>query len=140
MGRKKRQADHVADKRGGGFIGLPKCVKNSLSYRTLSYPARSVLIEIIDGFKGYNNGSIALSQAALMEALGTSSPKTVVDAVAELLEHGLIDIPFEGEWKPRLARTFRLTFVSTTRGAVHVNATNDYLRYTGGRRRNKPRT
>lgn len=134
---KKKQADHNADTRGGQWIGLPRCVKRSHSYATLSFSARAVLIEILDQFNGFNNGKIVISQAQLMIGLGTTSQHTVKNAVAELMEHGLIDVPFEGEWKQRKAREFRITFINTTRANAHVRATNDYLDFNGVKRRDK---
>jgi hypothetical protein len=73
---------------------------------------------------GYNNGKIAVSQRQLMEALGCA-PRKIVRGVAELMEHGLIDVQVEGKWKERMARQYRLTFVTTKNGS----ATNDYLRW-----------
>ena len=139
MARRKSPPDCVADTRGDTWIGLPQCVKKSFAYRTLSYPARAVLIEIIGKSNGFNNGKIAASQAYLMEELGTTSPRTIVEAISELVEHGLIEVTFDGDWKPRKARTFRLTFINTMRGIARVRATNDYLSFDGPRRREKPR-
>lgn len=73
---------------------------------------------------GYNNGKIGLSQRQLTDAL-KCSPRKVVRCMAELMEHGLIDVHAEGKWKERLAREYRLTFVTTKGGP----ATNDYLRW-----------
>jgi hypothetical protein len=73
---------------------------------------------------GYNNGKIAVSQRQLVEVLGCS-PRKVVRGIAELMEHGLIDVQTEGKWKERMAREYRLTFVSTkTR-----SATNEYVHW-----------
>lgn len=73
---------------------------------------------------GYNNGKIAVSQRQLVEALGCA-PRKIVRGIAELMEHGLIDVQVEGKWKERMARQYRLTFVTTKNGS----ATNDYLRW-----------
>lgn len=119
---------------------LPYRVTDSRAYRTLSFSARAVLIAILRKFNGYNNGAIAASQAYLMQDLGTSSPRTVVLAVTELLEHGFLEVTFDGNWKPRRPRTFRLTFISTTQGAVPIRATHEYLDFDGPRRRDKARS
>jgi hypothetical protein len=132
---KKAKAPNQADTKGKGWIGLPKVVAMSHAYRTLSYPARATLIEIMFYFNGHNNGKIGISQRQIMEALGTSSPHTVIDAIIELIDHGLIEVTVEGEWRPRMARQYRLTFVSTMQGILPVRATNDYLQFDGDRKR-----
>lgn len=71
---------------------------------------------------GYNNGKMAVSQRALVAAL-RCHPRKIVSGIAELMEHGLIEVAVEGKWKERLAREYRLTFVSTK----GVRATNEYL-------------
>ena len=47
-----------------------------------------------------------------------------------MIDRGLIEIVTEGEWKPRLAREFRLTFVSTTSNQKHVAATEEYRKWS----------
>ena len=46
MSRAKNKPPCFPDSRGGGFVGLPKCVIESAAYRGLSVHARAVLIEI----------------------------------------------------------------------------------------------
>lgn len=45
------------------------------------------------------------------------------------MERGLIDVTAEGEWKPRKAREYRLTFVTSGAPPYTNPATNDYLRW-----------
>jgi hypothetical protein len=71
--------------------------------------------------RGYNNGKLAVSQRELVGSL-RCSPRKVVRALAELMEHGFLDVSAEGKWKERMARQYRLTFVSTKSAA----ATNEY--------------
>ncbi|WP_344710902.1 hypothetical protein [Sphingomonas humi] len=71
---------------------------------------------------GYNNGEIARSQRQLAEALGTTNFRAIGKGIAELMEHGFIDVTAEGQWKARQAREYRITFVSTKT----ASATNDY--------------
>jgi hypothetical protein len=71
---------------------------------------------------GYNNGQIGRSQRQLAEALGTTNFRAIGKGIAELMEHGFIDVTAEGQWKARQAREYRLTFVSTKA----ASATNDY--------------
>lgn len=126
MGRSsKAKADCRADTRGGSWVGIPKCLIDSAAYRHLSLHARAVLIEIAARMMGYNNGQIAVSHRELRASLGCS-PRNIVSAVVELMEHGFLDVTADGSWKQRQARTYRLTFVST-KGA---GATNDYLRWS----------
>jgi hypothetical protein len=124
MGRRKVQADCKADTRGGRWAGIPVCVVESSAYRGCSVHAKAILVELVARMNGYNNGKIAVSQRQLTGAL-QCSPRKVVRCLAELMECGLIDVHTEGKWKERMAREYRLTFVSTKA----ANATNDYLRW-----------
>jgi len=121
MTRRKIKADCRGDTRGGGWAGIPICVINSAAYRSCSVHARAILVELVARMNGYNNGSIAVSHRALREAL-RCSPRKGVQGVVELMERGLIDIAVEGGWKERMAREYRLTFVSKK----HAAATNEY--------------
>ncbi|MES2119034.1 MAG: hypothetical protein V4513_00475 [Pseudomonadota bacterium] len=71
---------------------------------------------------GYNNGEIGRSQRQLADALATTNFRAIGRGIAELMEHGFIDVTAEGQWKARQAREYRLTFVSTKT----AGATNDY--------------
>lgn len=124
MGRRRVQADCKADTRGGRWAGIPVCVIESAAYRHSSVHARAILVELVARMMGYNNGRIAVSQRQLVESLACA-PRKVVRGIAELMEHGLIDVQTEGKWKERMAREYRLTFVTTKGGP----ATNDYLRW-----------
>ena len=88
------------------------------------------MVELVLAFNGYNNGKIAVSQRQLSARLQNSNFGKIGRAIAELVEHGFIDVEVEGHWKARLAREYRLTFVST--GVLHrrVPATNEYLGWT----------
>lgn len=126
MGKRRARADHRADTRGGGWGGLPHCVTDSLAYRHLSLWARAVLVELVREMNGYNNGEIALSQRQLAERLRTSNFRRIGRAIAELMEHGLIDVAVEGQWKERQARQYRLTFVNTGKPGSYRPASNEY--------------
>lgn len=130
MARGKIKADHRADNRGGPWAGLPHCVLDSLAYRHLSLWGRAVLIEIVRTMNGYNNGEIGISQRQIAERLHTSNFRSISRAVAELMEHGLIDVSAEGKWKQRLARQYRLTFVNTGGPGHYRPATNEYRDWT----------
>ncbi|WP_157783623.1 hypothetical protein [Rhizorhabdus wittichii] len=130
MGRKKIRADQRADTRGGQWVGIPHVVVDSVAYRSLSDRAARILVELARRFNGYNNGSIALSQRELGEALHIQNYGSIGRAIAELVDRGLLAVALEGNWKERDARQYRLTFISTTQGGSHRPATNDYLSWT----------
>lgn len=129
MSRKKQKADCRADTRGGPWAGIPVCVINSPSYRDLGLWARAILVEITARMNGYNNGKIAMSQREISDALGNSNMRKIGRAVAELIEHGFLDVSAEGIWKQRQAREYRLTFINTMQGHFTKPATNDYLKW-----------
>ena len=74
---------------------------------------------------GWNNGAIVLSQREIAAALSTTNFRAIGKGIAELMQHGLIDVSAEGQWKERQAREYRLTFVTTKAQP----ATNDYLKW-----------
>ena len=127
MAHKKWKADHRADTRGEGLMGLPKCVYGSPAYRDLDLYARAVLMEILSRFNGYNNGEIGVSYREIGEGLGSQNFTRIARAVADLMEHGLIDIGHEAVWKERHSRQYRLTWVMSGKPPFTAKATNDYL-------------
>lgn len=122
MARSKPKADCRADTRGGSWAGLPKCLIDHAAYRHLGLHARAVLVELTARMTGYNNGKLAVSHREMREAL-RCSPRAIVAATAELIEHGILAVAADAKWKDNRAREYRLTFIST-KGA---GATNDYL-------------
>ena len=131
MGRKKKySADHRADMRGGGLIGLPKCVHKSAAYRSLDLYARAVLLEILSRFNGYNNGTIGCSVRELGEGLGNQNYTRISKALADCMERGLLDIGHESLWKERHSRQWRLTFISSGNPPFVKSATNEYRDWT----------
>ena len=127
MGKRKARADCRADTRGGAWAGIPVCVVNSPAYRDLSLWARAILVELVARMNGYNNGQIALSVAEICTALGNSNRGKAAKAIAELMEHGFIDLSAEANWKHKKAREYRLTFVTTA--YPPFGATNDYRKW-----------
>lgn len=126
MARGKGKPHHRADTRGGGFTGLPHVVQDSAAFQHLSLWARAVLLEIVREFKGFNNGEIYLSVDQICQRLSNSNRRKACRAVAELMEHGLIDVSAEGQWRERQARQFRLTFVTSGKFPNLRPATNEY--------------
>ncbi|RVQ65732.1 hypothetical protein EKN06_12415 [Croceicoccus ponticola] len=127
MANKKWKADHRADTRGEGLIGLPKCVYGSAAYRDLDLYARAVLMEILSRFNGYNNSEIGISYREIGEGLGNQNFARIAQAVADLMEHGLVDIGHEAVWKERHSRQYRLTWIMSGKPPFTAKATNDYL-------------
>ncbi|WP_380802830.1 hypothetical protein [Sphingobium tyrosinilyticum] len=76
---------------------------------------------------GYNNGRIGLSHREISEALGNSNLRRIGEGIIELIDHGFIDITVEGQWKQRMARQYRITFVSTA--YAPFAATNEYRQW-----------
>ena len=126
MGKRKHRADHRADMRGDGLIGLPKCVHKSAAYRSLDLYGRAVLLEILSRFNGYNNGEIGCSYREIGEGLGNQNYGRIAKAIAQCIEHGLLDIGHEAIWKERHSRQYRLTFVTSGKPPNTRAATNEY--------------
>lgn len=127
--RSKPKAPCRADTRGGQWAGLPWVVIDSAAYQALSLYARAVLVEIVRRMDGFNNGKIAISQREIAARLGTSNFRAIGKAIAELMQHGFLEVSAEGEWAQRKAREYLLTFVSTQKGHLIIPATNDYLHW-----------
>lgn len=135
--RSNKQAPHCADTTAvsgvRGFAGLPKCVIKSEAYRTLSLMARAILVELVALLDGHNNGCIHISYAELAARLNRKNQAPIGPAIAELVEHGLIDMSAESVWRARMAREYRLTFVNTSDAIGRtIKATNEYLNYRPG--------
>lgn len=126
MGRKKWKADHKADTRGAGLIGLPKCVYESDAYASLDLYGRAVLLAILSRFNGYNNGEIGCSYREIADDLGVQNYARIAQAVADCMERGLLDIGHESLWKERHSRQYRFTFIQSRKPPFTTSATNEY--------------
>ena len=134
MAKRKYDAPHKADTKAvngvSGFAGIPKCVLKSEAYRRLSLMARAILFEIAGILDGHNNAFIHVSYAELATRLNRKNQAPIGPAIAELMQHGLIDLSAEFVWRERRAREYRLTFVNTTDSIGRtIKATNDYLKF-----------
>lgn len=132
---KRKQADHQADTRGQGWVGLPQAVADSAAYLCLDPFQRAVLGEILRRFNGFNNGEIGITYEEIGERLKGSNKSLpnnarIAAAVVALMKHGLIDEPTPQSWLQRRARTYRLTFISSGKAPPFRRATNDYLKWT----------
>lgn len=127
MAKRKARAPCHADTRGRPWAGIPVCVIESPAYRDLSLWARAILVELVARMNGYNNGSIAISVTEVCAALGNSNRGKAARAIAELMEHGFIDLSVQADWKHKKAREYRLTFVTTE--YAPFGATNEYRQW-----------
>jgi hypothetical protein len=93
-----------------------------------------VLVEIVREMNGYNNGNIVLSQRQIASRLNTSNFRKIGRGIGELMQHGLIDVAVEGQWKTRMARQYRLTFVNSGKPGHYRPATNDYVHWTAAKK------
>lgn len=135
MARIKRvNADHRADTRGRPWAGIPHAVLESTAYLHCDVWERAILVELVKGLNGFNNGAIALSQRQIANRLRTSNFKRIGRSIAGLMLKGLIDVEAEGQWKQRMARQYRLTFVNTGSAGRHKPATNDYINWRAERK------
>lgn len=127
MAKRKAPLQHRPDFRGRGFAALPRVVLESPAYQDLRLSARSLLWEITARFTGNNNGRIIFSHEEASQRIGVSSPKTIVAAFKSLMEHGFIDVAMESDYEARLAREYRITWLTSGKYPPYKAATNDYL-------------
>ncbi|MDM0053666.1 hypothetical protein [Variovorax sp. J22R115] len=92
----------------GGFIALPWSVTDSASYRALSHPARSLLMEIARQFVRDNNGRLLASSAHLAKR-GWNSADVITRAKRELMEAGFIFETVKGR-RPNKASWYAVTW------------------------------
>lgn len=127
MAKRKAPLQHRPDFKGRGFAALPRVVLESPAYQDLRLSARSLLWEITARFTGNNNGRIIFSHEEASQRIGVSSPKTIVAAFKALMEHGFIDVAMESDYEARLAREYRITWLTSGKYPPYKAATNDYL-------------
>lgn len=96
-------------KHGPPFIQLFRCIKRSQAYHDLSPYARCALIELLDRFKGTNNGMIRLSCRELGEQLGCTKD-TANKALQELDDSKLAQPASVGQWQGKKATEWCLAF------------------------------
>lgn len=94
---------------GRNFAALPWDVIDSAAYRSLSHPARSLLIDLLRQFRGSNNGQLLLTTKVLAP-LGWRSVDVVLRARDDLVRVGLLHLTVQGR-KPSWASWYALTFL-----------------------------
>lgn len=130
---KNRKSDSGRD--GGGFIALPWAVLDSMAYRHLSHPARSLLLEIARQYVRNNNGRLLLTRD-YMATRGWKSADVIQRAKDELLASGLIHETVKGQ-RPNKASWYALTFYSLDRlPGYDAGAVETFMR--GAYRENLP--
>lgn len=119
-----KRGQHRADGRGGGYILLPHVVSDAL-LPVASPRAIAILIAILRGFNGFNNGSIAISMRDMGKAIGSPENSANAAAVQWLEDRGFIRVRRFPKGQ-RKASEYELTFITTGRNG-DVAASNDYL-------------
>ena len=123
-----RSRGESADARGGRFVLLPHCLVKSDAYRTASYRAKAALVALAVRHSGFNNGKITMSAEELAESLNCRNYGANSKAVAELIARGMVVLEKDYPMGARMAREYRLTFVSVG----SKEATHDYLSWIVG--------
>jgi len=150
MGRDSRKKGHDTSRMSGGFIALPWQVVDSPAYMGLSYPAKTLLIEIDRQYVGDNNGRLLASRAYLLKR-GWKSQDVITRALRQLLDAKLIHQTVQGHF-PKTASWFAVTWRNLDRipgydagatetfergGFVSMRIKNASLKPSGGAHRPK---
>lgn len=91
------------------FLGLPKEMLGSTAFATMSPHACKLLLALAAGYRGNNNGSLALPYSVAREVFGFTHKETYYRALHELQERGFLEIT-----KPAVRRGVQ----SSTRFAI----------------------
>ncbi len=106
---RKESWKRAKDRRdGGGFILVPRSVLNCKAYLTAGAHARMLLIDLIEQYRGNNNGDLCAAWK-LMKARGWRSEDTLARAKKQLLERGLIQETRQGA-RPNKASLYAVTW------------------------------
>lgn len=92
----------------GRFIRLPISILDSVTYQSLGFSARALLIDIASQYKGENNGQLVACDKFLRPR-GWSSNATVSKALKELRESGLLIMTRQG-MRPNKASYFGIAW------------------------------
>ena len=130
-GGSKRRRDTGRD--AGGFVALPWMVLDSEAYRSLSHPARALLLEVARQYHGGDNGRMLLTDKYLAPR-GWTSPAVTHKAKRALLDVGLIHETVKGQ-RPNKASWYAVTWRELDRidgfdaGATLTFERGGYLRW-----------
>ena len=93
------------------FVKLPAYVLQSQAYRALGVSARALLVDMLQGHNGSNNGRL-LASMAYLTPLGWRSSATVAAALKELIGFGfLIKVRQGGIGATRTACYYAVTWL-----------------------------
>jgi hypothetical protein len=106
----RRRERAKADRDGTGFVALPHVVIDAPAWAKLSWPARSLLIELARQCLPNMNGRL-LATTKLLEPRGFNSHETVGRALAELERAGFIYKTCQGG-RPARASRYAVTWRS----------------------------
>lgn len=132
MSKRQKSRNEKADGRGGSYARLPHCLTKHDAYRTASFRARAALDVLAQRHNGFNNGKISMSADELAYGLNCQNHRANATALGELIARGIITLEKDHPRGSRLAREYRLTYISTLRAGQIVPATNDYLQWRVG--------
>ncbi|MBT8543008.1 hypothetical protein G6714_07520 [Polynucleobacter paneuropaeus] len=93
---------------GGGFVALPWSVLDCAAYRTLSHPAKSLLMEFSRQYVKDNNGRL-LASTKFLKNRGWNSADVIHRAKLELVGAGLIYETVKGH-RPNKASWYAITW------------------------------
>jgi hypothetical protein len=106
---KARRAHQKGSSRDeGGFVALPWSVLDCATYRALSHPARSLLMEFARQYVKDNNGRL-LASTRFLKNRGWNSADVIHRAKLELVEAGLIYETVKGH-RPNKASWYAITW------------------------------
>lgn len=129
---KRKARSEKADVRGGMYFRLPHCLMDHPAFRTASFRAQTALGVLGRRHNGFNNGRITMSSQELAIGLNCQNHRANSAAMRELMTRGLVELMKDHPRGSRLAREYRLTFVSTMRAGQIQPATNEYLQWREG--------
>ncbi len=77
------------------FFGLPHTLINTRKYRSLSYHAVKLLVDLGSQYRGFNNGDLCAAWST-MKPMGWKSRSSLYKAKKELLDVGFILVTRQG--------------------------------------------
>lgn len=107
-GARRRRDRTKVDRDGTGFIALPHVVVDSPAWAKLTWPARSLLVELARQYRPNMNGRL-LATTKILEPRGFNSHQTVSRALAELESAGFIYKTCQGG-RPARASLYAVTW------------------------------
>lgn len=110
MGKLKSASRGRADwkRDSGGFVALPRSVLNCEGFKSLSHPAKALLLELAYQYRGDNNGRLLLTRKVLGPR-GWNSVDVIHRAKEELLSKELIFETVKGR-RPNRASWYAITW------------------------------